>query len=944
MMFDKENTAMGMNQPTPSFGAAQKSDSFGFGTGQGAAAAKPRPTASSGASAPDLRRILTAARSADISIRVPAEKKLKLVEEQNLPLYLRGLCSALADQQCPADMRQLAGICLKNAMNAKSEQRQRRKRRENPYHTATYCLRLRSAQFICSPCTHLPPRRAHADLQQRWLMLPDQIRAGIRTMVLKLLGSSIKSIRSTAAVVVSKIASNEIPRGKWPNAVEQLVGAISKGSDVNLIQACFEALGYICEENAEHLEGKSSGILSAIAKGMNKGQTNAAVKLAATQALAGSLELAKPNFEQKKQRDMIMSMVCSAASSDDMRVRVASFQCFVEIASLYYEHLGAYISTLFNLTRGAILKAFQDQSEEVAQMAIEFWTTIAEEEFELLDDDDEGQGNSSKFGGFAAKAAPNLAPLLLQALTKQNEDVDDDTWGVAMAASHCLTNVALVVRNAIVPRVVPFVRSNLGNSNWRMKEAAALAFGCILDGPDKAKLQALVTKALPVLLRLVKDDNDVVKDTAAWTIGRICEFLPEVIEEATLRQMMTIFVEALSFTPKVACNVCWAIHNLAEAVESEDEAPTSPLSKYFQGLIKALLDTAGRSDTDGTNLTVNAYECINALVKTAACDAVVSIRKMVPAIVSRLQNTIRHNSAAGSREGQANFDTQALLCGTLMTCIQKIKANELPGALCDQLMQCFLAVLRSSSSACHEEAFLAIGVVATKTGSTFAKYMKAFIPCLFKGLSSVQSPEVCKYAVGVSADVVRALGVKIAPVCDNLVKHYLMLLQNQTVDRSVKPRVTMAIGDLALAIGGHFERYLKATMGMLSQMSQVKIEDADIDDLEFLDSLRESILGAFTAILQGLTDGKKQASFFPFVNVAFRLVQTVGADKKADASVLTGAIGVVGDLAQNFGSKIRAQLQHASIRTVVERGCAHKILSIRESAKWAKGQCQVALR
>ncbi len=127
MMFDKENTAMGMNQPTPSFGAAQKSDSFGFGTGQGAAAAKPRPTASSGASAPDLRRILTAARSADISIRVPAEKKLKLVEEQNLPLYLRGLCSALADQQCPADMRQLAGICLKNAMNAKSEQRQRRK-------------------------------------------------------------------------------------------------------------------------------------------------------------------------------------------------------------------------------------------------------------------------------------------------------------------------------------------------------------------------------------------------------------------------------------------------------------------------------------------------------------------------------------------------------------------------------------------------------------------------------------------------------------------------------------------------------------------------------------------------------------------------------------------------------------------------------------------------
>ena len=54
-----------------------------------------------------------------------------------------------------------------------------------------------------------------------------------------------------------------------------------------------------------------------------------------------------------------------------------------------------------------------------------------------------------------------------------------------------------------------------------------MAFGSILEGPDSTKLQPIVKEAMPMLIRLMKDDSVAVKDTAAWTIGRVCEMNSE---------------------------------------------------------------------------------------------------------------------------------------------------------------------------------------------------------------------------------------------------------------------------------------------------------------------------------------------------------------------------------------------------------------------------------
>lgn len=65
-------------------------------------------------------------------------------------------------------------------------------------------------------------------------------------------------------------------------------------------------------------------------------------------------------------------------------------------------------------------------------------------------------------------------------------------------------------------------------------------------------------QAMPTLIELMKDPSVVVRDTTAWTVGRICELLPEAaINEVYLAPLLQCLIEGLGAEPRVASNVCW---------------------------------------------------------------------------------------------------------------------------------------------------------------------------------------------------------------------------------------------------------------------------------------------------------------------------------------------------------------------------------------------------
>jgi importin subunit beta-1 len=196
---------------------------------------------------------------------------------------------------------------------------------------------------------------------------------------------------------------------------------------------------------------------------------------------------------------------------------------------------------------------------------------------------------------FAKVALPEILPQLLVLMQKQDEDAEDDEWNVAMAAGTCVGLLATVVGNDIVAPTIPFIEQNIQAGDWHQRDAAVMVFGSILDGPDEYVLSPLVRQALPTLIQMMNDGHASVRDSVAWTLGRITDLMIKVIQpEEHLPELVKALVFGLQQTGRIASSSCWSIKNLALGFSDEesDEATTTPLSPYYRGLMEALMSTS----------------------------------------------------------------------------------------------------------------------------------------------------------------------------------------------------------------------------------------------------------------------------------------------------------------------------------------------------------------
>lgn len=864
----------------------------------------------------EITQFLLSAQSPDANVRTRAEDSLRLFEEQNLPVFLLSLSFELSNNDKPVESRRLAGIVLKNSLDAKDAARKE-------------------------------------SLIQKWVAIDTSIKSQVKDLLLKTLGSVVPEARHTSSQVIAKVASIEIPRKQWPELIAFLLHNMTQqDSPATLKQATLETLGYVCEEisHRDLMQDEVNSVLTAVAQGMKLTEPSLEVRLAATRALCNALDFAQTNFENEMERNYIMKVVCEAAVSQEAENRKAAFECLVQISSTYYDILEPYMQTIFELTSNAV----RGDQESVALQAIEFWSSICDEELELqeygvVESGDSGPPHSH----FIEKALPSIVPMLLETLLKQEEDQDqeDGIWNLSMAGGTCLGLVARTVGDNIVPLVMPFVEANIVKPDWHGREAATYAFGSILEGPSIERLAPLVQSGFDFLVKAMRDENSHVKDTTAWTLGRMFEFLHSpangysVISPINLQQVMAVLLESMKDVPNVAEKVCGAIYYLAQGYEDAGDS-SSVLTPYLPDMITCLIATANRVDGSDSKLRSSAYETLNEVVRCSNISETVSvIGQLLPVIMNKLGHTIElHISSPDDREKQG--DLQALLCGVLQVIIQKLSSSDNTKHIIlqasDQIMFLFLKVFGCRSSTVHEEAMLAIGALAYATGSEFSKYMAEFYKYLEMGLQNFEEYQVCAISVGVVGDVSRALDDRFLPYCDGIMSHLLKDLSSSELHRSVKPPIFSCFGDIALAIGVHFEKYLPYVLPMMQGAAEICAQ-MDTNDEELMDygnQLRRSIFEAYSGILQGFK-GSKSELMLPHAGHLLQFIELVSKDNQREENVSKAAVAVLGDLADALGPNMKVLLRDRAFCTDFLDEC---LLSgdeqLKETATWTQGMIQ----
>ncbi|XP_026288912.1 importin subunit beta-1 isoform X2 [Frankliniella occidentalis] len=861
-----------------------------------------------------LTQILEKTVSADKNEREAAEAFLEEAARTNLPEFVKTLSEILHHGGNSQVARMAAGLHFKNTLTSKVQDL----------------------------------KEQH---QKRWLAFPEEIRTYVKNNVLGALGTE-NNRPSSAAQCVAYIAVAELPAGQWKDLIPLLVSNVIGGTSTEMMkEATLEAIGYICQEiDHDVLVEQSNMILTAIIHGMRQNEPSNHVRLAATTALHNSLEFTRANFDKESERNYIMEVVCEATQSTDIQVRVAALQCLVKIMSLYYQYMEPYMGqALFPIT----LEAMKCDNDEVALQGIEFWSNVSDEEVDLAIEESEAveagrpPTRCSKF--YAKGALQFLCPVLMQKLTKQEEFDDEDDWNPSKAAGVCLMLLATCCEDDIVPHVLPFVKENITSEDWRFRDAALMAFGSILGGLDPSNLKPLVEQAMPTLIKLMYDGSVVVRDTAAWTFGRVCEIIPDAaINETYLKPLLEAFVNGLKAEPRVAANVCWAFTGLAEAAYeaadgSDDPNPeTYCLSQYFEFIVQQLLETTDRPDGAQANLRSAAYEALMEMVKNSPRDCYVTVQKTTMVILERLNQVLQMESHIQSHDRAQYNDLQSLLCATLQSVLRKVAPDDAP-QISDAIMTALLQMFASNtcrSGGVQEDALMAVSTLVEVLGEGFLKYMDAFKPYLCMGLKNHMEHQVCGAAVGLTGDICRSLKGKVLPFCDEIMTLLLENLGDNNVHRSVKPQILSVFGDVALSIGPEFKKYLEVVLRTLSQASQATVDNNDYDLVEWLNELREGVLEAYTGIVQGLKGDSETPSpdihiLEPTVPFIIQFIVVVAQDSQHSDGCVASCAGLVGDLCNAFGATILHLLDVDPINELLTSARRSKVNKTKTLATWA---------
>jgi importin subunit beta-1 len=287
-------------------------------------------------------------------------------------------------------------------------------------------------------------------------------------------------------------------------------------------------------------------------------------------------------------------------------------------------------------------------------------------------------------------------------------------------------------------------------------------------------------------------------------------------------------------------------------------------------------------------------------------------------------------------------DMQTSLCTVLQATIQRLDKEITPQG--DRIMQILLQLLNSvgSKSSVPESAFATISSLANAMEEEFIKYMDAFAPFLYNALGNQEEPSLCSMAIGLVSDITRSMGERSQPYCDNFMNYLLGNLRSTALANQFKPAILQCFGDIAAAIGGHFETYLTIVAQVLQQAATITAgADGSYEMFDYVISLREGIMDAWGGIIGAMKTSGKTAILQPYVQSIFELLNSIANDANRSEALMRASMGVIGDLADAYpNGQLADAFRQDWVTAMIKETRSNREFQSRtiDTARWAREQ------
>ncbi|KAL6951410.1 hypothetical protein ACO0OE_000645 [Hanseniaspora uvarum] len=910
---------------------------------------------------PNVVNFLLNSLSPDQNVRIPSEQSISAFLESSLyPEFYYILSSIICDESINIpEVRVLASIVLKNNL-----------------------ISLKNNVNM------------NKKYQSKWFQINEDVRNKIKENSLKALSSQVNKVANSASQVIAALAYHELGNNSW-NLLPLLVSNTSPENNANLSlkRSSLLSIGYICEQGITsndtklitNLRMNSDAILTGLVQGCqtssNDASTDTSIKLTAINSLIDALDFIDENMNRDQERNYLMQVVCELTQSSSVDLKIAAFGCLCKIFSHYYFYMKTYMEQAIYLLTINILKDI-NEDPRVKSLVIELWSTICEEEIDLqvsieqYDSVELAIADDPKLVNynFSLTAITDLIPLILDLLIKDKslqdadiEDIDNNEWDVSMSAGACLQLFAKNCGNYIMFKVLTWIQEHLAVDDWRYRDAAIMAFGCVLDGPDANELTEVVKQALQSILMLMEDQSIQVKETVSWCIGRIIEFAMDAITSNDLPNIIQALLLGFKDHAKIVTNCCWSLMNLIERVELEENYEFKKiLSVNYPVIVEHLMAIVNDDSNDNEySCRSSAFSALNTVVEnipeynkdTSLAIFNMTLNKLLTLISMDLSNVTSHQRMIANEYMSGVLSLLSCCIRNLPKSQVKVMMPSIQQHLMNLLSQATVALEQGEDSYIEEDVFYCMSAVMNCMSEDFLPYLDTLAPILAATLKRPDT-QACKASVGLIGDICLELGSSANAFSASMIPLIGAVIQAENATNETILQVISTLGEIATAFGEGFYPYVSDIVGLCNSKfveslreknEQEELGTNNYDSFKYYLNINAAILDCYAGIISGFIDAPMLIG--DFIESIFELIQNIYIERvyyKEDKEyVLRTALGMIGDIGMMYPSGVFKSLFASPWVSQFIQYIQHNASTCSESTitstKWALGQQQKQL-
>ncbi|KAG2466455.1 TNPO1 protein, partial [Polypterus senegalus] len=431
--------------------------------------------------------------------------------------------------------------------------------------------------------------------------------AKIRSVVVWLKRSSLsKTVLREKQRILSILITTIASKGdlqNWPDLLPKLCGLLDS-EDYNTCEGAFGALQKICEDSAEILDSDIlDRPLNIMIPKFLQFFKHSSPKIRSHAVACVNQFIISRTQALMLHIDSFIENLFALAGDEEPEVRKNVCRALVMLLEVRMDRLLPHMHHIIEY----MLQRTQDQDENVALEACEFWLTLAEqpvckdvlcghlpklipvlvngmkyseidiillkgdvEEDEAIPDSE--QDIRPRFHRSRTVAQQHEADGI-EDEDDDDDDIDDDDtisdWNLRKCSAAALDVLANVFRDELLPQILPLLKELLFHQEWVVKESGILVLGAIAEGCMQGMIPYL-PELIPHLIQCLSDKKALVRSITCWTLSRYAHWVVSQPPDTYLKPLMTeLLKRILDSNKRVQEAACSAFATLEEEACTE---------------------------------------------------------------------------------------------------------------------------------------------------------------------------------------------------------------------------------------------------------------------------------------------------------------------------------------------------------------------------------------